>query len=98
MKWDTTTFSYTVTTSADERALSHWVLQLCTDQLPTGTYSISGTAFVDANGNGVLDVGEALLANVSINLADGSGNCRRSSSRGQNIWLPTVAATRAVNC
>lgn len=143
---DTTIFSYNLTAAASEKNLSHWVLGLCTGQVPTGsgtltsmgldpttgvsgfkwdngqaagttstyfivlsgyygeaetdyavkggtyyaigkttgptcapvnrvnTYSISGTAFVDANGNGVWDSGEAVLANVSINLADANGN------------------------
>lgn len=46
------------------------------DSVTTGDslYSISGTAYVDANGNGVLDVDEPLLTGVSVNLYDANGN------------------------
>jgi len=165
---DTTTFSYSLTALASEKDLSHWVIGLCTEQVPTGsgsltkigldpttgvsgfkwddgqsagstatysivlagyygeaeteyavkggtyyaigkimgptcspinrvnTYSISGTAFVDANLNGVWDSGEALLANVSINLADASGNFLATvmtDAQGHYSFTALVAGT-----
>jgi hypothetical protein len=41
---------------------------------PSDTYSISGTVYVDANGDGAFGVDEPILANVSVELVDADGN------------------------
>ncbi|WP_461509494.1 beta strand repeat-containing protein, partial [Rhodopirellula baltica] len=54
--------------------------------------TINGHVFVDTNGNGVQDGGEADLANVDVVITDEYGNAQTVSTDGNGDYTATVAA------
>jgi hypothetical protein len=54
----------------------------CTPRL--NPYMVGDTVFFDANGNGVQDPGEPGIENVVVNLIDGGGQMKESTSTGAN--------------
>lgn len=58
----------------------------------TGTRSVSGFAFIDANGNGVYDEGEEILRGVEVFLIDSEGKvvATATSDENGNYTFPDV--------
>lgn len=50
----------------------------------TDTFSVSGTLFVDVNGNGVYDLDDPLLSNTTVTLYDSDGNEIASMTTGSD--------------
>ena len=71
--WEVGTILYSVK-GATLYAIGEIMGPVGTGVTPIHTYNISGSVYIDANGNGIMDAGEPPLSNVTVGLLDASGN------------------------